>query len=50
MARGRADNGSGTIYKHKDRKKAYQVIFTVDGKRKSGGYYLTKAEAIAALH
>ena len=50
MARGRADNGSGTIYRHKDRKKPYQVIFTVDGKRKSGGYFLTKAEAVAALH
>ena len=50
MARGRSDNGSGTIYRHKGRKKPYQVLFTADGERKSGGYFATKAEAVAALH
>ena len=50
MSRGRSDNGSGAIYYHKGRKKSYQVILTVDGERKSGGYYATKAEAVTALH
>ena len=49
MARGRSSNGSGTIYKHKGRAKEYQVVFTVDGKRKSGGYYSTYAEAAEVL-
>lgn len=49
MPRGRAVNGSGTIITHKGRKKPYQVQFTVNGERKSGGYYLTYQEASAAL-
>ncbi len=49
MARGRAGNGSGNVVYHKDKKKPYQIQFTVDGKRKSGGYYATHAEAMTAL-
>ena len=49
MARGRASNGSGTICRHKGRTKEFQVVFTVDGKRRSGGYYSTRAEAAEAL-
>ena len=49
MPRGRSNNGSGTIIQHKGRTKEYQIVFTVDGKRKSGGYYKTRAEASAAL-
>ena len=49
MARGRAINGSGTIVTHKGRKKPYQIQFTVDGERKSGGYYSSYPEAAAAL-
>ena len=49
MARGRASNGSGTICRHKGRTKEFQVVFTVDGKRRSGGYYSTHAEAAEAL-
>lgn len=49
MARGRANNGSGCIYCHEGRKKPYQVLFTVDGQRKSGGYFATRPEAVAAL-
>lgn len=49
MARKRSDNGSGTIIQHKGRAKEFQIVFTVDGKRKSGGYYKTRAEASAAL-
>ena len=49
MGRGRSSNGSGTIIHHKNRTKEYQIVFTVDGKRKSGGYYKTRAEAASAL-
>ena len=49
MARGRANNGSGTIITHTGRSKPFQVQITVDGKRKSGGYYETHEEAAAAL-
>ena len=49
MARRRSENGSGTIIQHKGRAKEFQIVFTVDGKRKSGGYYKTRAEASAAL-
>lgn len=49
MGRGRSNNGSGTIVHHKNRAKEYQIIFTVNGKRKSGGYYETRAEAASAL-
>lgn len=49
MARGRASNGSGNVVYHKDKKKPYQIQFTVDGVRKSGGYYASHAEAMAAL-
>ena len=49
MGRGRSNNGSGTIVHHKNRAKEYQIIFTVNGKWKSGGYYETRAEAASAL-
>ena len=49
MGRKRANNGSGTIARHKGRQKEYQVLFFVDGKRKSGGYYKTYAEASKVL-
>ena len=49
MARGRAVNGAGTIITHKGRRKPYQIQFTVDGVRKSGGYYASYPEASAAL-
>ena len=49
MARGRAYNGSGAIARHKGRTKEYQVLITIDGKRKSGGYFKTHAEASQAL-
>ena len=49
MARGRANNGSGTIITHNGRTKPFQVQITVDGKRKSGGYFETHEEAAAAL-
>lgn len=49
MARRRSENGSGTIIQHNGRAKEFQIVFTVDGKRKSGGYYKTRAEASAAL-
>lgn len=49
MARGRANNGSGTIITHNGRSKPFQVQITVDGKRKSGGYFESHEEAAAAL-
>ena len=49
MARGRANNGSGTIITHNGRAKPFQVQITVDGKRKSGGYFESHEEAAAAL-
>ena len=49
MARGRAYNGSGCIVRHKGREKEYQIQLTIDGRRKSGGYYRTHAEASAAM-
>ena len=49
LARGRAYNGSGTIARHKGRTKEYQVLITLDGKRKSAGYFRTRAEASQAL-
>ena len=49
LARGRAFNGSGAIAHHKGRTKAYQVLITIDGKRKSGGYFKTRAEASQVL-
>lgn len=49
MSRKRSNNGSGTIVRHKGRAKEYQVVFSYDGKRKSGGYYKTRAEAAAVL-
>ena len=49
IARGRAFNGSGSIARHKGRKKEYQVLFSFCGRRKSGGYYATYEEACAAL-
>lgn len=49
MTRKKSSNGSGGVVYHKDRKKPYQIQFTVDGKRQSGGYYATKTEAMAAL-
>ena len=49
MPRGRSINGSGSILQHKGRTKEYQILFTVNGKRKSGGYYATYNEACTAL-
>lgn len=49
MARNRSSNGSGSIIRHKGRKKEYQVQITVDVKRKSGGYFKTYGEAVTTM-
>ena len=49
MAKGRASNGNGNIVAHKGRAKPYQVQYTLDGQRKSGGYFATMEEANKAL-
>lgn len=49
MAKGRASNGNGNVVTHKGRAKPYQVQYTLDGQRKSGGYFATMEEANKAL-
>lgn len=49
MARGRSSNGSGNVVFHQGRNKPYQAQYTLNGKRKSAGYYETKQEADKAL-
>ena len=49
MAKGRSSNGNGNIVTHKGRAKPYQVQYTLDGQRKSGGYFATMEEANRAL-
>lgn len=49
MAKGRSSNGNGNIVTHKGRAKPYQVQYTLNGQRKSGGYFATAEEANKAL-
>lgn len=49
MPKGRKENGSGTIGYFPGRSKPYRVQVTVNGQRKSGGYYATMDEASKAL-
>ena len=49
MAKGRSSNGNGNIVTHKGRPKPYQVQYTLDGQRRSGGYFATMEEANRAL-
>ena len=49
MSRGRSNNGAGSIVRHKGRNKEYQVQITVDGRRKSGGYFKTHSEAVTTM-
>ena len=49
MAKGRSSNGNGNIVTHKGRAKPYQIQYTMNGQRKSGGYFATMEEANKAL-
>ena len=49
MAKGRASNGNGNVVYHKGRAKPYQVQYTLNGQRKSGGYFATSEDANKAL-